>query len=215
VREDGSEFRAGVTAEIWVRPFEVLMLEVSAGHPTRHNLPKRGLDRSPARSLGGPLSLAALPRAEWMDMRFHDEAQFEKRGLKHKTQAWTSTLPKFEGGQYILAVTVRLREGSNEWRYSPAVVDIVQVVALVGGHAIRLIPVPDSRQFGNTQGMGCSWIVYKVRLNPEWAEKTLQFAVHCYLPPKVEARIEGWVVRRWWEENTRPIGDGQYGNAVA
>ena len=100
-------------------------------------------------------------------------------------------------------------------RYAPTMVDIVQVVSLVGGHELRLIPVPDARQFGNTQGMGCSWMVYKVRLNPQWAGMTFQFAVHCYLPKNVEAHVEAWAVQRWREESTRPIGDGQYGNASA
>lgn len=31
-----------------------------------------------------------------------------------------------------------------------------------------LIPVADGRQFGNTQSAGCSWVLYKVRLNPQW-----------------------------------------------
>jgi len=73
--------------------------------------------------------------------------------------------------------------------------------------------LPDSRQFGNTQGVGCSWVVYKVRLNPESAGKNPEFAVHSFVPENVEAHVEAWVVKRWWEESSRPIGEGQYGNA--
>ena len=34
-----------------------------------------------------------------------------------------------------------------------------------------------------------------------------------YLPENVEAEVEAWVVRQWWEESTRPLGDGYYGDA--
>ena len=78
---------------------------------------------------------------------------------------------------------------------------------------MQLIPVPDGRQFGNTQNAGCSWVVYKVRLNPQWSHKQLKLAVHAYLPEGVEAQVEGWVVKRWWEENPRPVSDGYYTDA--
>ena len=83
------------------------------------------------------------------------------------------------------------------------------------GHEVKLIPVPHSRQFGNTQGMGYSWVVYKVRMNPSWAGKGFEFAVHANLARSVEAKVKCWVVKRWWEENTRPVGDGQYGNGLS
>jgi hypothetical protein len=118
-----------------------------------------------------------------------------------------------EGEQPILAIAVRLREGKVEWRYSPVVAEIVQVVCHVGEQKVQLIPVPDARQYGNTQKAGCSWVVYKVRLNPQWSQKRLQFAVHAYVPEGVEAEVEAWVVKQWWEESTRPLGDGYYGDA--
>ena len=53
-------------------------------------------------------------------------------------------------------------------------------------------------------------MVYKFRLNPQWSGQKLQFAVSAYLPEGVEAMVEGWVVEQWWDERTRPIGDGYY-----
>jgi hypothetical protein len=47
----------------------------------------------------------------------------------------------------------------------------------------------------------------------EKAGERLQFAVHAYLPENVEAGVEAWVGRQWWEENTRPLGDGYDGEA--
>jgi hypothetical protein len=73
--------------------------------------------------------------------------------------------------------------------------------------------MPDGRQFGNTQSYGTSWMIYKVRLNPKWAGKKIKIAVHAYLPPGVSAIVESWVVKRWWQENTRPQGDGYYTDA--
>jgi hypothetical protein len=212
-KEDGSEFRAGDTAEVWVRPFEVLMLEVRPAGTLAESVPKREVFAAQAARLGKGLTLTPPPSADWMDIRFADAARFEEKGFKKKSQAWASTLPGLEGGTHILAISVRLREGGAEWLYSPGVVEIAQVVTHVGGHKVQLIPVPDARQYGNTQKMGCSWVVYKLRLNPEWSGKSLQFAVHAYLPETVEAQVEAWVVERWWEESTRPLGDGYYGDA--
>ena len=75
---------------------------------------------------------------------------------------------------------------------------------------VPLIPMPDGRQHGNTQSFGCSWLVYKVRLTPDWSGQTLQFAIHANLPENVEAVAEAWVVKRWWQENHRPTADGYY-----
>jgi hypothetical protein len=111
-----------------------------------------------------------------------------------------------------LAVTVRLRKGDEEWRYSPAVAEIVQVVARIGSEHLVLIPVPDGRQFGNTQKAGCSWVVYKARIKREWSHEKVQFAVHSYLPAGVERQVEAWVVQQWWREDGRPLPDGFYAN---
>jgi hypothetical protein len=37
--------------------------------------------------------------------------------------------------------------------------------------------------------------------------------VHSFVPADVEARIEAWLVRRWWSESARPLGDGYYADA--
>jgi hypothetical protein len=122
-------------------------------------------------------------------------------------------LPSLEGDQAILAIPVGLRKGDAECRYSPAVVEIVQAIAHIDGQFIQLVAVPDARQFGNTQKAGCSWVLYKVRLNQKWSYKNLKLALHCYLPENVEVQINAWVVKRWWMEYTRPIGDGYYADA--
>jgi hypothetical protein len=147
-----------------------------------------------------------------MDIRFADATRFEQQGFKKKSQAWTTTLPKLGSGPQILAIAVRLREGGIEWRYSPVVVEIVQVVAHIDERLVQLNPVPDARQYGNTQKMGCSWVLYKLRLNSQSSGKRVQFAVHAYLPENVEAEVEAWLVQQSWEESTRPLGDGYYGD---
>ncbi|MBU4399940.1 MAG: hypothetical protein KKE86_11470, partial [Planctomycetes bacterium] len=102
----------------------------------------------------------------------------------------------------------------GEWRgSSPVVCEIVQARVRVGEQNVLLVPVPDGRQYGNTQKNGSSWVVYKIRLSRQWAHKPLRLGVHAYLPEEVEAQVEGWVVERWWEENTRPSADGYYNDA--
>lgn len=212
VREDGSGFKVGDLAEVWVRPFEVLMVEVLPGEGLSSNLPSRKVFWQQAANLGLSLTLESQPLAGWMDVQFADAARFERQALRKKTYARATDLPSLEGEQPILAIAIRLRDGNTEWRYSPAVVEIVQVVARVGEQRIQLIPVPDARQYGNTQKAGCSWVVYKMRLSPQWSGKKLLFAVHAFLPEAVVPRIEAWIVKQWWEGNMRPLGDGYYGD---
>ena len=209
-RQDGSEFRAGDRVEIWIRPFEVLMLEIAPGEDSSETLPVRQVDSGEEAAFGVPLALQPIPHAGWLDMQFADAARFEKEGKRKKEFAFAGTLPPLEGDASILAIPIRLRRGKAEWRYSPAVVEIVQVVARIGKQKIWLIPVPDARQYGNTQHAGCSWVLYKVRLGPQHSHQQLQFSVQAYLPEDVEPQIEGWVVKQWWKESTRPLGDGYY-----
>jgi hypothetical protein len=211
-KNDGRRFQAGETVDVWVRPFEVLMLEVRPADGAIVNLPGRG-SAEQAAGMGQALNLTSLPQADWMNIRFADAARFEKQDFKKRSQAWTAALPKLDGETHILAVPIKLHEGNVEWLYSPAVAEIVQVVAYIGEQKVQLIPVPDARQYGNTQKMGCSWVVYKLRLNPAWSGKKLQFVVQAYLPENVEPQVEAWVVQRWWKESARPLGDGYYGDA--
>jgi hypothetical protein len=146
-----------------------------------------------------------------MEMQFADSGRFEKEGEKRISTFFSTRLPALNG-ESILAVEVRLQKDDAEWRYSPAVVEIVQVVARINEQQVHLIPVPDARQYGNTQKAGGSWVVYKMRLNPGWSQGQLRFAVHAYLPEGVAPKIKAWVVKRWWDESTRPQGDGYYGD---
>lgn len=213
---DRQPYRLGDRAEIWLRPFETLMLEVSpvasAGSP---RLPLRRITARQAADLGSALALHPAPADDRMAVKFADAETFKAKGLQLKTCAYRATLGSLAGPQPILAVAIRLRQGDAEWKYAPTVVQIVQAVARIGGQLVQLIPVPDGRQHGNTQSYGCSWLVWKVRLDPRWAGQTLHLAVHANLPADVEARVEAWVVRRWWRENTRPQADGYYTYAAS
>ncbi len=213
LRPDGARFKVGDTLGVWLRPFEVLMLEVTPAGKGVSALPVRSISSQQAAELGAALAMRPTPLDARLDVRFADAGQFERQGYKKKVYAFESTLPSLEADPHILSVAIRLRRGDAEWRYSPAVVQIVQALARIGDQNVQLIPVPDGRQFGNTQKAGCSWVVYKVRLNPQWSHKPLKLAVHAYLPEGVEAQVEVWVVKRWWEENTRPASDGYYTDA--
>ena len=147
-------------------------------------------------------------------MRFADAARFTQAGHAQAVQAFETQLPILEGdAPSILAVAIRLRRGGEDWKYSPVVAEIVQALARVQGERVHFVPVPDARQFGNTQKAGCSWVVYKTRLPRRWSGAQLRLAVHAFLPPGVEAQVEAWVVRRWWAESARPVGDGYYADA--
>jgi hypothetical protein len=56
-------------------------------------------------------------------------------------------------------------------------------------------------------------VVYKVRLNRQWAHQPLKLAVEAYLPEGVEAEVEAWITKKWWQEDARPKSDGYYNDA--
>lgn len=213
VGDDGTPFRIGDVVPLGVRPFEVLLLEAGPATATTQDLPQRLAWGREIESLGAPLSLTPQALADGMNIRFADAARFEQLGHKPRAVAWETALPSFDDERSLLAIAVRLLRDGAEWHYSPTVVEIVQVVARIGGQKVQLIPVPDARQFGNTQKGGASWVVYKIRLNRKWSGAKLSFAVHSYLPPGVEAQVDAWVVKQWWQETPGPRGDGYYGDS--
>lgn len=210
LRPDGARYQAGDALEIWLRPFEFLMLEVKPDAKGVASLPTRNVSRQQAADLGAALTLKTNALDPRMDIRFADAARFEGQKFQKKVRAFETTLPSLEGEQPILAVTIRLRKDRAEWKHKPTVVQIVQALARIGDQNVQLHPVPDSRQYGNTQAEGCSWVTFKVRLNPKWSGQQLKLAVHAYLPDGVEAEIESWVVKRWWQEDNRPSSNGYY-----
>jgi hypothetical protein len=212
LRPDGAQFKAGDTLGIWLRPFEVLMLEVGSSVKDG-GMPLREVSTEQARELGRELPLKAAPLDGHQNARFSDAARFEAQGFKKKTYSFACELPELAGDQPILAVAVRLRKGESEWKHAPTVVEIAQALARIGDEDVQMIPVPDGRQFGNTQSFGSSWVVFKVRLNRHWAHQPLKLAVEAYLPEGVEAEVEAWVTKKWWQEDARPKSDGYYNDA--
>jgi hypothetical protein len=214
LRPDRAEYKAGDVLQVWLRPFETLMLEIATRSKGQSRLPVRGVTQEQATSLGNRLALNPTPLDERLDVRFADAARLEReKKLTKKIYCYETTLPSLTGDQPILAVMVRLRKDGTNWLYAPVVTEIVQPRVRIGKEELQLVPVPDGRQFGNTQNAGCSWTVFKSRLNPQWSGRKAKLAVHACLPEGGVALVEAWVVKRWWEENTRPIGDGYYNDA--
>ncbi|HVM46475.1 MAG TPA: DUF4038 domain-containing protein [Candidatus Acidoferrum sp.] len=213
LRPDGAPLKAGDDLAVWLRPFEVLMLEVTPHSEHARSLPVRSVSREAAAGLGQQLALHPTALDASMDVRFADAASFAAQHLTKKVYAFDSTLPSLTDGQTVLAVPIRLRQGSAEWKHAPTVVQIVQAIAHIGDQDVQLIPVPDGRQFGNTQSYGCSWVLYKVRLGPQWSGKPLKLAIHAMLPDNVDAHVEAWIVNRWWQPEAHPHPDGYYNDA--
>jgi hypothetical protein len=194
-------------------PSPVQVAERMAPRAPSDSLParvRRVTPCAPSDDLGISLPLKTTTLDPRMDIRFADAAHFEAQKFKKKTYAFETQLPSLDGPQPMLAVAIRLKKDNAEWRYKPTVVQIVQAYARVADENVQMIPVPDSRQYGNTQADGCSWVLYKVRLSRQWSGKPLKLAVHAYLPDGVEPEIESWVIKRWWQEDSRPQSDGYY-----
>ncbi len=211
--DDGRAVRVGDRLELWLRPFEVLLLEIGPGSVMNRRFPTRP-DAAVIRTFGTPLDLRTAPLASDLDVVFADAARFGLLGHRQTSTVFETTLPDLDAGDPpILAITVRLRKDGEEWKYSPVVAEVVQATARVDGERVILVPVPDARQFGNTQKAGCSWVVYKSRLPRRWSRAPLRLAVHGHLPPGVQMSVATWIVRRWWRESARPVADGYYADA--
>src|SRR5262249_38851019 len=150
---------------------------------------------------GASLELEPADEAPWMQLEFADGARLRESGKTRSIARYRTRLPAFSStsARGILAIPIRLRRGEREFRHIPAVAEIVQVKASVDGREVQMIPVPEARQFGNTQSAGCSWVVYKIPLGERASAKVAEFAVHSYLPPGVSANVEAWLVRQWWQ----------------
>ena len=212
LRPDGDGFKAGDSLGLWLRPFETLMIEVGPSIK-ESGLPLRSISAQQAANLGVVLPLKPATLNPQMDISFKDAGRFEGQGFKKKSYSFETVVPSVEGGQPVLAVAIRLRKDGAEWKHAPTVAEIAQAVVRIGDEDVQMVPMPDGRQFGNTQSFGSSWVVYKLRLNPKWAGKPVHLAVHAYLPDGVEADIDAWVTERWWQEDGRPVGDGYYNDA--
>jgi hypothetical protein len=214
---DGEAPRAGHPLAVWVRPFEALMMEVrpaAATDTSSARLAIRELGTEEVGRLGVALDLQpAQPEAD-LEVNFADAARFSAQGHRQQVFGFAASLPSLEGPLTpILCIAIQLRHGKKPWKYSPAVAEIVQATARIGAERVHFVPVPDARQFGNTQKAGCSWVVYKTRMPRRWAGRVLRLGVHAFAPPDVEAVVQAWVVRRWWNESARPVGDGYYADA--
>jgi len=190
----------------------VLMVEVG-GDASEPSLPLRSISDQAAANMGVHVPLAKASADSRLNIQFADAATFAAKGFKPNDQSFTAALPAFGNDPSVLAVAVRLRRGDDEWKYAPTVEQIVQPILRIDGENVQMIPVPDGRQFGNTQSFGCSWVVFKTRLPRRWSGKSFELSVHSWLPPGVEARTEAWVVRQWWQNETRPVADGYYTEA--
>jgi hypothetical protein len=211
-RRDGAPFKTGDMLDIWLRPFEVLMLEINPKSNEKIST-VRSISDHEAERLGLALPLRPAPADPRMSVRFADAGRFQSKNLKPRSYAFETILPDLGTNAAIFAVAIRLRQGDAEWRYAPTVEEIVQPILRVDDENVQLVPVPDGRQFGNTQSFGCSWVVYKIRLAKRWSHKPIKLAIHAYLPDGVEANSEAWVVQHWWKDETRPTPDGYYTDA--
>ena len=213
LRPDGEPFKTGDTLELWVRPFGNANAGVWGPSIKESGLPLRNISSQQAANLGTVLPLKPAALTPGLDISFKDADRLAGQGFKKKSYSFESTVPSLEGGQPVLAVAIRLRKDGAEWKHAPTVAEIVQAVVRIGDEDVQMVPMPDGRQFGNTQSFGSSWVVYKLRLNPKWVGKPVRLAVHAYLPDGVEADVDAWVTERWWQEDGRPVGDGYYNDA--
>ena len=188
--EDGSMLQSGGTAEIWMRPFETLLLEIG-GAAGETLCPAGNSMQRPRRILEPVWSCKRRRwRPGWISFLPMPPASNKRRCIRELR----SSLPacrRLPEGRSILAIQVELTKDGEEYRHSLVVAEIIIIRARIGDHDIQLTAVPSPRQYGNTQHAGCSWIVYKIALGQALSNQPIEFAVHSYLPDRVEATHQG------------------------
>ena len=209
ISANGSKFQSGGTAEIWMRPFETLLLEV--GGTSEGALPPRPqLTAAEASAYGTSLDLQKSQMSSKLELIFADAGRLESEKFQKGADVFSCRLPRLPEGRSVLAIQVELSKDGEEYRHSLVVAELIIIRATIGDHNIQLSPVPSPRQYGNTQHAGCSWVLYKVELSDSVSEQPVEFAVHRYLPEGVEAITTAWVVRHWWKDSTRPEAEGYF-----
>src|SRR6185312_9624859 len=83
-RDDGAAWKLGDTVDVWLRPFETLMLEVApTSKATR--LPARAINAVQAADLGTTLTLRPTAPVERLDARFASAELFATKKFTKKS----------------------------------------------------------------------------------------------------------------------------------
>ena len=203
-RQGNPAFAAGQTAEIQLRPFEVMMIEVQpAASADAGPAAREAIESSPVYSYG----VSTRPGAYRDDLELHfaDADALAKQGCRKKVTVLQGPLPAYSGGRHHLAIVCTFWKDGQLWRQK-STGDYVQATAVVDGIYMEFTGTPDFRQTHNNQWN--AWLVLSAPLPKIFSGRPIELGISSHLPPGVEMRTNVWVVKEWWRPRLRPLPNG-------
>jgi len=200
VRNGKPIFKSGESITMWLRPFEVNMIEVLPTEKAKREIRGFGRRELPAekpeaQSLQIKLEIEeAKPE---MEVQFADADKLIQTGYEKRITARCERIPQLDNGEYTLAVIIRMLRNGKWWRNQrPS--NLLQIKAVIGDETVRFEAVPSHKQYSNNQW--APWLVFKTPMGRSWSGKDFKFAIIAYLPKEVNISEEAWIVPNWWKK---------------
>lgn len=194
-------FSGGQNIGIQLRPFEVVMIEVTPG---------TGVDSmSSVRECITPstwhsMELASQSISFPAELRipFSDAPILEKKSFRPGYAARQCDLPQFSEQRHYLAMVCQFQKDGKPWRRSQ-MSEVAQAIGDVDGRVIEFTRTPDFRQTNSNQWN--PWLVFSAPLPGVFSGKRVRFGLNTYLPEGVTCQTTVWVVKEWWTSRMRPL----------
>lgn len=203
-RQGNPDFVGGETADIQLRPFEVMMLEVQPAGNADSALPARAtVESTPIYSYAVPVRPS--PYRQDLELHFADAPDLQKRGCRKTVLTLQGSLPAYSDAPHHLAVVCTFKKNGQLWRQK-STTDFVQGTAVVDGIFMEFTSTPEFRQTHNNQWN--AWLVLSAPLPRAFAGRPIELGITSYLPDGVEMPIDVWVIKEWWRPRLRPLPNG-------
>ena len=200
-RQGNPDFTVGEAAEIQLRPFEVMMIEVQPADPANSRLAAReAIEKEPIYSYLVP----TRPSADKKDLEIHfaDASELLKQGCVKSSSVLEGELPGYPPERHHLAIVCTFKKAGQWWRQK-SMTDFVQATAVVDGVYLEFTSTPEFRQTHNNQWN--PWLVLSAPLPKAFTARPIELGITSYLPEGVEMAVEIRVVKEWWRPRSRPL----------
>jgi hypothetical protein len=201
MRQGNPDFAVGQVAEIRLRPFEVMLIEVQPAAASDSGLAGReAIENTPVYSYPVPTRPGAYRKD--LEIHFADAPDLQKRGCGKTLSVLAGQLPAYSGGRHHLAIVCTFKQGGRWWRQK-SMSDFVQATGVIEGVYLEFTSTPDFRQTHNNQWN--PWLVFSAPLPKASAGRQMEIGITSYLPEGVEMATDIWVVKEWWRPRSRPL----------
>ena len=195
VKGRARSFAPGETVELWLRPFEVAMFEISPPSDLlgQGTFTEEDLAEKPP-LLGRRLELTPTDPTPESEIGFASAEQLIARGFIRKRAAFRTRLPALADPRTLLAVVARHMKGAEPFRQN-GIAELSQIYARVGEKRLYFYTTPSVRQTVNVWN---HWLVFRTLLSRDMQSREVEGAVTSHLPPDASCQLEAWLLPPWW-----------------